>query len=160
MSSAPAPEATDRLASDDEQSGGNGHASDPRMPAAIEAIAASRRRRPPQPTWLKVGLVVGLLLVTFVAARGCQQAQVRIPEERAVATAKQQIPFEPTHVQVRMLRQGVTSRPFWIVSLSVPREGSTQVFDELAVVRVNANTGKVEDVSLQREGPPAGAGGP
>jgi hypothetical protein len=152
MSSAPPPEATDRLATDDEQSG-NGHASDPRMPAAIDAIAAARRRRPPQPTWLKVGVVVGLLLVTFVAARSCQQAQVRITEERAVATAKQQIPFEPTRVQVRMLRQGVTSRPFWIVSLSVPREGSTDIFDELAVVRVNANTGKVEDVRVQRDAP-------
>jgi hypothetical protein len=153
MSSAPAPEAANRLASDDEQPGGNGHASDPRMPAAIEAIAAARRTRPPQPTWVKLGLVVGLLLITFVVARGCQQAQVRITEERAVATAKQQIPFEPTHVQVRMLRQGLNSRPVWVVSLSVPREGSENVFDELAVVRVNANNGKVLDVRIQREAP-------
>jgi hypothetical protein len=150
MSSAPAPEATDRLASDDEQSG-NGHASDPRTPAAIEAIAAARRRPPPQPTWLKVGLVVVLLALTFVVARGCQQSQVRITEEQAVATAEQRIPFEPTNVQVRMLRQGLTSRPVWVVSLSVPREGTeTQVFDELAVVRVNANNGKVIDVRIQR----------
>jgi hypothetical protein len=150
MSSAPAPEATDRLASDDEQPGGNGHASDPRMPAAIESIAAARRTRPPQPTWVKVGLVVVLLAVTFVAARGCQQSQVRITENQAIAKAEQRIPFKPEHIQVRMLRQGVPSRPFWIVSLSVPHEGSTQVFDELAVVRVNANNGKVVDVRIQR----------
>lgn len=156
MSSAPAPEATDRLASDDEQTSGNGHASDPRMPAAIEAVAAARRRRPSQPTWLKVGLVVALLAVTFVAARSCQQSQVRISQDQAIATAERRIPFEPTHVQVRMLRQGLTSQPFWIVSLSVPREGTeAQVFDELAVVRVNANTGKVEDVRIQRDAPPA-----
>jgi hypothetical protein len=153
MSSAPAPEATDRLASDDEQTGGNGHASDPRMPAAIEAIAAARRRRPPQPVWLRVGLVVVLLALTFVAARSCQQSQVRITKDQAIATAEGRIPFEPTRVQVRMLRQGVRSQPFWIVSLSVPREGSDQVFDELAVVRVNANTGKVEDVRVQRDAP-------
>jgi hypothetical protein len=150
MSSARAPEATDRLASDDEQTGGNGHASDPGAREAIEAIAAARRRRPPQPTWLKVGLVVGLLLVTFVAARSCQQSQVRITKDQAIATAEQRIPFEPTRVQVRMLRQGLNSRPLWIVSLSVPREGQANVFDELAVVRVNANTGKVEDVRIQR----------
>ena len=153
MSSAPAPETTDRLASDDEQTGGNGHASDPRMPATIEAMAASRRRRPPQPTWLKVGLVVVLLAVTLVAARSCQQSQVRITQDQAIATAERRIPFEPTHVQVRMLRQGLTSQPFWIVSLSIPREGEPQVFDELAVVRVNANTGKVEDVRIQRDAP-------
>jgi hypothetical protein len=151
MSSAPPPEATDRLASDDEQTSGNGHASDPRMPAAIEAIAAARRRSPPQPTWLKVGLVVALLALTFVAARSCQQSQIRISKEQAIATAEQRIPFEPTSVQVRMLRQGLNSRPVWVVSLSVPREGTqAQVFDELAVVRVNANTGKVEDVRVQQ----------
>ena len=151
MSSVPAPEATDRLASDDEQSG-NGHASDPRMPAAIGAMAASRRR-PPQPVWLRIALIAGLLVLTFVVARSCQQSQVRITQEQAIASAERRVPFEPTHVQVRMLRQGVTSRPFWIVSLSVPREGEAQVFDELAVVRVDANTGKVEDVRIQRDAP-------
>lgn len=147
MSSAPAPEAADRLASDEQS--GNGHASDPRMPAAIESVAAARRRRPPHPVWLRVGLVVALLAVTFVAARSCQQSQVRITKDQAIATAEQEIPFKPTHVQVRMLRQGLASRPVWVVSLSVPREG-TQAFDELAVVRVSANTGKVEDVRVQR----------
>ena len=52
-----------------------------------------------------------------------------------------------------MLRQGLASRPFWVVSLSVPRAGDAQVFDELAVVRVNANTGKVEEVRVQRDAP-------
>jgi hypothetical protein len=149
MSSAPAPEATDRLASDDEQRR-NGHASDP---AAMDAVAAARRRRPTQPVWLRVGLVVALLAVTFVAARGCQQSQIRITKQQAVERAEARVPFEPTRVQVRMLRQGLTSRPFWIVSLSVPREGSPQVFDQLAVVRVNANTGTVEDVRVQRDAP-------
>jgi hypothetical protein len=126
------------------------------MPAAIEAVGAARRRPPSQPVWLKVGLVVVLLALTFVAARSCQQSQVRITKDQAIASAERRIPFEPTHVQVRMLRQGLTSQPFWMVSLSVPREGTeAQVFDELAVVRVNANTGKVEDVRIQRDAPPS-----
>ena len=157
MSSAPPPEATDRLASDDEQSG-NGHASDPRSrgdraPSPPPAAAARRSR-----AWLRVGLVVGLLAVTFVVARSCQQSQIRITKDQAIASAERRVPFEPTRVQVRMLRQGLASRPFWIVSLSVPREGTTQVFDELAVVRVNANTGKVEDVRVQRDAPQSGEG--
>jgi hypothetical protein len=151
MSSAPPPEAKERLASDDEQSG-DGHASDPRAPAAAGAIAAARRR-PPQPVWLRVGLIVALLALTFVAARGCQQSQIRVSKDQAIASAERRVPFEPTRVQVRMLRQGLTSRPFWIVSLSVPREGTTQEFDELAVVRVDANTGKVQDVRMQRDAP-------
>jgi hypothetical protein len=151
MSSAPPPEATDRLASDEQS--GNGHASDPRTQAALDAAAAAPRRRPSQPVWLRVGLIVALLALTFVAARSCQQSQIRIPKERAIASAEQRVPFRPTRVQVRLVRQGLTSRPFWVVSLSVPREGETQVFDELAVVRVSANTGRVEDVRIQRDAP-------
>ena len=152
MSSAPPPEATDRLASDEQS--GNGQAPDPRTQAALDAVAvAAARRRPPPPVWLRVGLIVALLAVTFVAARSCQQSQVRISKDRAIATAEQRVAFRPTSVQVRLLRQGLTSRPFWVVSLSVPREGAPQVFDELAVVRVNANTGRVEEVRVQRDAP-------
>ena len=39
-----------------------------------------------------------------------------------------------------MLRQGIGSKPYWVVSLSVPRRDGT--FSELAVVRVDANTGQ------------------
>ncbi len=155
MSSVRLPEATDRLASDDEQSG-NGQPSDPRTPPAIPATAAARGR-PPQPVWLRVGVVVCLLAATFVVAKSCQQSQIRITKDQAIASAERRVPFRPTSVQVRMLRQGLASRPFWVVSLSVPREG-TEVFDELAVVRVNANSGKVEDVRLQRDAPPPGEG--
>jgi hypothetical protein len=159
MSSAPAPETKDRLASDDEQQSGNGHASDPRMPAAIEAAAAARRRRPPQPRWLRIGLVVVLFGLTFFAANSCQRSQVRITKDQAISRAEARVPFEPTQVQVRMLRQGLSSRPFWVVSLSVPHAGTTKAFDELAVVRVNANTGKVEDVKVQPHAPAPKSGG-
>jgi hypothetical protein len=152
MSSVPAPETKDRLASDDEQSG-NGHAPDPLMPAAIQAAAQARRNRPPQPVWLRVGLVVVLFALTLFAAKSCQQSQVRITKDQAIARAEARVPFEPTQVQVRMLRQGMTSRPYWMVSLSVPHAGTTKAFDELAVVRVNANTGKVEDVKVQPHAP-------
>jgi hypothetical protein len=117
----------------------------------VAAIAASRR--PSQPRWLRVGLVVVLFALTLVVARSCQQAQIRITKDQAIATAEQRIPFEPTRVQVRMLRQGLNSRPIWVVSLSVPHAGQRDVFDELAVVRVSANTGKVEDVRIQRDAP-------
>ena len=115
------------------------------------------RRRSPQPVWLRVGVIAVLLVLTFVAAKSCQQSQIRITKDQAIASAERRVSFEPTRVQVRMLRQGLASRPFWVVSLSVPRQG-TQVFDELAVVRVNANTGKVVDVSVQRDAPPSGGG--
>jgi hypothetical protein len=90
-------------------------------------------------------VVAGLLVLTFVVARGCQQSQVRVSEEQAIASAKDQVTFEARRTQIRLLRQGINSKPYWIVSLSVPgRQDNT--FSKLAVVRVNANSGEVEDV--------------
>ena len=50
---------------------------------------------------------------------------------------------------MRLLRQGLNSKPYWVVSLSRPGE-EKGTFSELAVVRINANTGKVETVRVQR----------
>ena len=103
---------------------------------------------------MRVAVVAGLLVLAFVVSRSCQQDQVRITEEQAIATAKRQVDFAPTRTQVRFLRQGLNSRPYWIVSLSIARRGNrdlnAQEFAELAVVRVEANTGKVADVKVQR----------
>ena len=94
-----------------------------------------------------------MLVLAFVVAQTCQKDQIRVSKDTAIATAKRQIDFEPTLTQIRLLRQCIKSRPNWIVSLSIPKPGeplSTQVFKELAVVRVDANTGKVVDVKVQR----------
>ncbi|MGH2762765.1 MAG: PepSY domain-containing protein [Thermoleophilaceae bacterium] len=74
---------------------------------------------------------------------------MRISKEQALATARDEVDFTPRRTQIRLLRQGIQSTPFWIVSLSVPgeREGT---FRRLAVVRVDANTGKVEEVDRDR----------
>lgn len=90
--------------------------------------------------------------LAFTVSRTCQKDQVRVTKDEAVATAKRQVQFKPTRTVVRLLRQGVGSRPYWIVSLSIPRGDSlnTQVFKALAIVRVDANTGKVADVRVQR----------
>jgi hypothetical protein len=94
-----------------------------------------------------------VLIAAFVVAQTCQKDQIRVSKDTAIATAKRQIEFEPTRTQIRLLRQGINSRPNWIVSMSIPQPGeplSSQVFKELAVVRVDANTGKVVDVKVQR----------
>lgn len=97
-------------------------------------------------------MVVALVALTFVASRSCQQDQIRVSKEQAIATARDEVDFRPTRTQVRLLRQGLNSRPNWIVSLSIPSGDAlnTQEFKELALVRVDANTGKVVDVKVQR----------
>jgi peptidase YpeB-like protein len=94
-------------------------------------------------------VIVCVLGLAFVASQTCQRSQIRTTKEQAIATAKRQVDFEPRRVQIRLLRQGLGSKPFWIVSLSTPGP-EQQTFRELAVVRVDANTGKVADVKVQR----------
>jgi hypothetical protein len=160
MSSVRQPEATDRLPSDPQNGGdgGDGHPPDPRVVAAMEDVAARAHARPPQSRAFKIGLVVGLFVLCVIAARGCQQSQIRITKEQAIASAERRVAFKPTRVQVRLVRQGLTSRPFWAVSLSIPSAGTPGVFDQLAVIRVSANTGKVEEVRIQRNAPKPGGG--
>jgi hypothetical protein len=90
---------------------------------------------------------------TFAVSRTCQKDQVRLTKDQAIAKAEQQVDFEATRKQIRFIRQGLGSKPYWIVSLSVPFPGEpldTQRFKKLAVVRIDANTGKVTDVRVQR----------
>jgi hypothetical protein len=107
------------------------------------------RGRTGRPRWLPVAVLGSLILLTFFASRSCQPSQIRLNKEQAITKAEEQINFEPKRVQVRLLRQGLGSHPFWIVSLSIPTK-QTDVFKQLAVVRIDANTGKVADVRVQR----------
>jgi Peptidase propeptide and YPEB domain len=90
-----------------------------------------------------------VLLFAFFVARGCQEDQVRITQQQAIATAKEQVDFTPENTQIRLLRQGIETRPFWIVSLSVPKDNDQDRFSRLALVHIDANTGKVTEVEEQ-----------
>jgi hypothetical protein len=92
---------------------------------------------------------VALFAVTIVAAKSCQQTQIRVSKERAIATARPEAGFTPERTQVRLVRQGLNGRPFWAVSFSIPA-ASGSGFARVTTVRVDANTGKVEAVN--REG--------
>ena len=92
---------------------------------------------------MRVAVIGAVLVVAFVAAQTCQKSSIRLDKNQAIAKAEAQVSFEPQRTQVRLLRQGITSKPYWIVSLSRPgkRPGT---FSRLAVFRINANTGKVQ----------------
>ena len=99
-----------------------------------------------RPTWPRLAVIGALLVLAFFVSRSCQQSQIRITKEQAIATAEEQVKFTPENTQIRLLRQGLNSKPFWIVSLSVPTSEGADTFRRLALVRVDANTGKVESV--------------
>ena len=94
-------------------------------------------------------MVLGLFVLAFVVAQTCQKSQIRVDKEQAIATATQRVEFTPRRTQIRLLRQGITSKPYWIVSLSIPTE-QDDVFRELALVKIDANSGEVDSVKIQR----------
>ena len=93
-------------------------------------------------------VVVGVLVLAFVVARGCQQSQVRVSKDQAIVTATREVDFKPARTNVRLLRQGVSSKPYWFVNLSIP--GREQGIRRLSVVKIDANTGKVVEIDKQR----------
>jgi hypothetical protein len=94
-------------------------------------------------------VLAAVLVAAFVFAQTCQQSQVRVSKEEAIATARDEVTFTPRRTQIRLLRQGIQSRPVWVVSLSVPGERE-DTFRRLATVRVDAHSGKVEEVNRNR----------
>ena len=101
------------------------------------------------PPWLRVAVIVAVLALAFVVAQTCQQSQIRYTKEQAIAVAKRQVDFTPDRTQIRLVRQGITSEPFWIVSLSIAGEREDS-FRELALVKIDANNGRIDSVRQQR----------
>lgn len=102
--------------------------------------------RPLRPSLPGVIAFLALLAVTAVAAQSCQQSQIRISQEQAIATARPEARFEPERTQVRLVRQGLNGHPFWAVSFSVPAADGDG-YAEVTTVRVDANSGEVAAVN-------------
>lgn len=105
-----------------------------------------------KPTWPRLAVLAGILIVAFFVAKGCQDRQVQVTQEQAVETANEQIDFEPTYTQVRFLRQGINRRGYWFVSLSQPIGFSgdrPDLFRNLAVIQIDAGTGEVVENKQQ-----------
>ena len=96
-------------------------------------------------------MVGALILLAFFVSKSCQQSQIRITQEEAIAIAKREVDFRPKSTQIRLLRQGLNRKPFWFVSLSNPIGSAVnpEGFSRLAIVEVDANSGKVESVKQQ-----------
>ena len=111
--------------------------------------AAGRPERPERPNrtrWAGIAFIAVVLLAALVVSRACQEQDVRIEDDQALAAALEAVDFEPEHTSVKFLRRGVRSFPYYAVSLSRGRQGEPDA--RLATVLVNARSGKVEDVDV------------
>jgi hypothetical protein len=100
-------------------------------------------------TWRAVLAIAALLALTAFAAQSCQQSQVRLSQEEAIAKARPEVGFDPKQTQIRLVRQGLTGRPYWAISFSIPAP-SGDGYARLTTVRIDANTGTVEAVNRER----------
>jgi hypothetical protein len=117
------------------------------------------RRARVRPTRGRILVLIALVALAAIVAKSCQQSQIRVTKDEAIAIAKRQIDFEPASTQIRLLRQGLNRKPFWFVSMSNPVGSpiNPKGYTRLAVVEIDANTGKVEDVNSQGAPNPAPA---
>jgi peptidase YpeB-like protein len=92
----------------------------------------------------RIAILLAVLLIAFVASRSCASVGNRISQDEAVAIAKKQVDYVPEKVQVRLLKRGIQSRPFWAVSLStVAPNGS---LERVTVVVIDARSGRVDEI--------------
>ena len=117
--------------------------------AEAEAGHWGTRLTPAQPVWVRVGVVLAILALAFVAAQTCQKSQIRFNKNQAIAKAEAQVPSRPGARRSGCCVRG--SAPSRTGSFRCPARARRRArFSELAVVRINANTGKVETVRVQR----------
>jgi hypothetical protein len=102
----------------------------------------SRRELPPRR--IVVAMIVILFLAAFVVSRSCQEREVGIDKQRAMAIAREQIDYEPQRFAVRFLRRGIPSRAYWAVSM--PGTDPPRV----TTVVVNAASGAVVEVNREQ----------
>lgn len=89
-------------------------------------------------------LILGTLLL-LAAASGVLRADrdVAVSSEEALSIALARVDFVPGRTNVRLIRQGLTSRPVWAVSLSIADPSDDREHERLTTVEVDARTGEV-----------------
>ena len=100
-----------------------------------------------RPRWAGIAFIAVMLLLALVATRACQERDVRISDEQAIATARKSIDFEPDRTSVRFLRRGVRSHPYYAISFTRGRQGEADA--RLVTVLVDARGGDVEEVNVE-----------
>jgi hypothetical protein len=85
-----------------------------------------------------------LLVAALLVARSCGKTATEVSQDEAIVIAKNAVDFEPNNVIIRFLKQGLQSKPFWAVSLSIKHPDGT--LDPVVVVVVDATTGEVTEI--------------
>jgi hypothetical protein len=117
---------------------------DPRDAGDLSRVETPDRRTP---TWPRFAVIAAVLVLAFVISRATAE---EVTEEEALITANGLVDFVPEDTQIRLLRQGLDRHPFWVISLSIPSPDG-EGYEELAVVRIDAESGDVVQFDEQKD---------
>lgn len=94
----------------------------------------------------RIAILFAVLAFAVLASRSCAGGDQEVAKDDAVETARSVVLFEPDDVQVRFLRRGLPSRPYWIVSMY---KGTYRNPTVVQVVIVDAATGEITDDGIR-----------
>jgi hypothetical protein len=95
----------------------------------------------------RIAILALVVVAAVLVSRSCGSTETEVSQDEAIAIAKDAVAFEPNNVIIRFLKQGLQSKPFWAVSLSVKHPDGR--LDPVVVVVVDATTGEVTEIRRQ-----------
>jgi hypothetical protein len=91
--------------------------------------------------WFRGAVLLVVLVLAGVVARGCGSAGRNVTSEQAIEIAKDFWKSDAEHAQVRFFQQGIPPQPVWAVSIWDEDAQGRKV--DLRTVVVNATTGEI-----------------
>jgi hypothetical protein len=95
-------------------------------------------------TWSRVLFMAGLIALGLVLVNVVNRGGPAVSKDEAVRIARPQIDFVPQDHQIRFIRRGIPTRPYWVVSFYIRKDGGG--YKRVTVVVVDAGNGRVTEV--------------
>jgi hypothetical protein len=88
--------------------------------------------------------MVGLLVIGLVLTRVLGKTRPHVSKTEAVQIARPKVDFAPQGHTIRLVRRGIPSRPYWVISFWIQKR--TGGYKRVTVVLVDSNSGRVVEV--------------
>jgi hypothetical protein len=88
--------------------------------------------------------MVGLLAIGLVLTRVLGKTSPRVSKTEAVQIARPMVDFRPQGHNIRLIRRGIPSRPYWVISFWI--RNNTGGYRRITVVLVDSNSGRITEV--------------
>jgi hypothetical protein len=88
--------------------------------------------------------MVGLLAIGLVLTRVLGKTRPSVSKTEAVQIARPKVDFRPEGHTIRLLRRGIPSRPYWVISFWIHKRAGG--YKRVTIVLVDSNSGRIVEV--------------